>query len=776
MVLIVAAIALQLGIFEVAPRVLADEYSGRTGTVTATSANVRSTPEVNDVNKLTIVYKGQRVTVLQRVIGGATSEYGPEWYQIRFTNASGEFTGYIVDNFVALDALPTPTPTPPPINPDFEAYLTEQGFPESYKPGLRQLHAQYPNWVFQARQINLSWNDVINSEYYPGRSLVAGTTNDALKSLDPEAYDWYTNTWVSYDSGGWVMGSKQTIAYYMDPRNMLDARRIFMFESLEYQEALQSSTGVAAIIRNTFMDGKSVTVVDTDDGQTKSLLYTDIFMKAAAYSRVSPYHLASRVRQEVGSSGSRSVTGEPYVDPVDGKTYSGYYNFYNIGASPPNSIERGLRYARIGSTNAEFNKNILISWTDPLRAIKGGAFWIGNNYIHVGQNTLYFEKFDVIDNTGDGKHLYWHQYMTNLAAPYSESGPIADAYASYDMTNNAMVFILPIYRDMPAEAAPKPDPTGNPNNWLKSLSINGQSLTPSFDAATTDGYMMIVDHAVTAANIAATPVSVKATVTSSPSVPLAVGYNTVKVTVRAENGSTRDYSVTITRRDVNGDVPVDPAPTPTPTPTLTPTPTPSTTPTPTPAPTPTSTPTPAPTAAPTPTAIPSPTLTPTPTATPTPIVTVTPSPTPAPTPVPDTAAVSSSTYRISTENRITGLAPESSVTTFLGNLSVTPGYQVTVLAPSGTPLSGLVGSSSLVRVLSGSTVAKEYQVVLFGDTNGDGKINVLDLTLMSRHITKRTTLQNLFSVSADVNRDGKVNVLDLTLTSRHITKRSTITQ
>ena len=145
MMLIVAAVALQLGIFEVAPRVSADEYTGRTGTVTATSANVRSTPEVKDGNILTVVYNGQRVTVLQRVIGGATSAYGPEWYQIRFTNASGEFTGYIVDNFVALDALPTPTPTPPPINPDFEAYLTEQGFPESYKPGLRVLHAQYPN-------------------------------------------------------------------------------------------------------------------------------------------------------------------------------------------------------------------------------------------------------------------------------------------------------------------------------------------------------------------------------------------------------------------------------------------------------------------------------------------------------------------------------------------------------------------------------------------------------------------------------------------------------
>jgi len=766
MVLIVAAIALQLGIFEVAIPVSADEFTGRTGTVTATSANVRSSPEVNDVNKLTIVYKGQRVTVLQRVIGGATSEYGPEWYEIRFTNASGEFTGYIVDNFVALDALPTPTPTPPPINPDFETYLTEQGFPESYKPGLRQLHVQYPNWVFQAFHTGLNWQSVIDSEHAPGLSLLSNSFNDAWKSLDPAAYNWYTNKWEPYDGSTWVMASKDLIAYYMDPRSMMDDSRIFMFENLSYNKDVHTLDGVKAILTGSFMDNQSIQYTDPASGTRKSMLYAEVFMEAAKVSGVSPYHLASRARQENGAN-SLSISGT-FGDP-----YNGLYNYFNIGASastePNGAVINGLEWAKYGpdrkAVQTATDDLYMIPWTDPYRSIVGGSIFIGSSYINKGQNTLYLQKFDLIDVfNGIKSGLFNHQYMANIMAPYSESTNIAKAYKTYALGNNQLSFILPVFNSMPPEPVQKPAATGNPNNWLKSLSINSQSLTPTFDAAVTDGYMLIVDHTVTTATIAATPVSIKSGVTSSINVSLAVGYNTVTVTVRAENGSTRDYTITVTRRDANGEVPVGPAPTPTPTVEPTPVPTAS----------PTVTPTPAPTSA--PTATPTPTTSPTPTATP--IPTATPSPTliPTPTPTVSTDQVTSSTYLISPENRITGLKPECPVATFLGNLVASPGFDLAVYTPSGTPCTGLVGSSCTVRLMSGLMVAKEYHVVLFGDTNGDGKINVLDLTLMSRHIMKRTNLQNAYAIGADVNRDGKINVLDLTLTSRHIMKRSTIAQ
>ena len=47
--------------------------------------------------------------------------------------------------------MPKATPTPVPDNTDdldFEEMLIREGFPESYKEGLRQLHAKHPNWCF----------------------------------------------------------------------------------------------------------------------------------------------------------------------------------------------------------------------------------------------------------------------------------------------------------------------------------------------------------------------------------------------------------------------------------------------------------------------------------------------------------------------------------------------------------------------------------------------------------------------------------------------------
>jgi beta-N-acetylglucosaminidase len=78
----------------------------------------------------------------------------------------------------------------------------------------------------------------------------------------------------------------------------------------------------------------------------------------------------------------------------------------------------GLLFAQYGSSNPtkypmspENQAKYLIPWNSPYRSIVGGAKFISQNYISRGQNTLYFQKFDVISND-DG--LYKHQYMTNI--------------------------------------------------------------------------------------------------------------------------------------------------------------------------------------------------------------------------------------------------------------------------------------------------------------------------------------------------------------------------
>ena len=182
--------------------------------------------------------------------------------------------------------------------------------------------------------------------------------------------------------------------------------------------------------------------------------YADLILKAAITSKVSPYHLASRIKQEVGPFLSHSsISGT-----VEG--YRGLYNFYNIGATssaePMGAIINGLKYARDGKGASQETKNkYLIPWDNKEKAITGGAIFIGSSYINVGQNTVYFQKFHVTDTKGG--ELFWHQYMTNVLAPYSESKSIYQGYKNNGLIDSPMHFIIPIYNNMPEI------PTSNPN-------------------------------------------------------------------------------------------------------------------------------------------------------------------------------------------------------------------------------------------------------------------------------------------------------------------------
>ena len=129
-------------------------------------------------------------------------------------------------------------------------------------------------------------------------------------------------------------------------------------------------------------------------------------MNAAELYDVSPYHLVSRVIQEVGSNGSRSVSG---TEPG----YEGIYNYYNIGAyQSSDPVINALKWASTPSSNEKY----LRPWNSRYKAILGGAKYIATGYISVGQNTLYLQKFDVVANGG----LYSHQYMSNIMAASSE--------------------------------------------------------------------------------------------------------------------------------------------------------------------------------------------------------------------------------------------------------------------------------------------------------------------------------------------------------------------
>ena len=245
----------------------------------------------------------------------------------------------------------------------------------------------------------------------------------------------------------WVDSSRKAVEFAMDTRNFLNSIRVFQFEELSYNSQTNTKKSIEKILYGTEFYNKTVEYLNSSGHNiVTDKEYSDLILSAAKTSKVSGFHLASRIKQEVGPFLSHSS--------ISGKVagYEGLYNFYNIGATsssePMGAIINGLKYARDGKgASAETRKKYLIPWNTKERAITGGAIFIGSSYINLGQNTIYLQKFHVNDT--EGGELFWHQYMTNVLAPYSESKLIYNGYSNSDLLDSPMSFIIPIYENMP---------------------------------------------------------------------------------------------------------------------------------------------------------------------------------------------------------------------------------------------------------------------------------------------------------------------------------------
>lgn len=770
----------------------------RTASVNATNLNVRSGPGTGyaAVAKLS---HGAAVTV----IGEQAGTDGVLWYQIRFSGSGGtETTGFVSSQYIKF-------PTVIANDSDFEQYLTMQGFPESYKPGLRELHAQYPQWTFTAFKTNLDWNTVIENESVIGRNLVSRDSISSWKSTAVGAYNWDTGTWPGFDGSSWVQASEDIIRYYMDPRNFLNDKYIYQFLKQSYDSSLHTRQGLESMVSGTFLGGAAVgsgsggaaapggTVtpggsaapgndgatgpgavgpgMDTGDNSAAPAIspvasisshnvdlvttaygpgmgggnssdsfpsggaapvstggsYVDIIMNAAVQSGVNPYILASMILQEQGSQGTgRSISGT-----VAG--YEGYYNFFNIEAYQSGSlgaVERGLWWA---SQSGSYER----PWNTVEKSILGGAVYYGNNYVSKGQNTLYLKKFNV-----QGSNLYKHQYMTHVLGAAAEGQSLSKVTA---LKNMALEFSIPVYNNMPDSACVKPTGDGSPNNKLSALAVNGFALTPTFNRDT-ESYDLIVDPSVADITISAAAFDSTAVVYGTGTVNLQSGNNEVMVSVKAGNGSVRNYVLHVVRQN-NG-----------------------------------------------------PTYSGS---------------------IGGGAGPGGNSGNISDGNtnvEITGppgtssgsqsgggqtgpIAPDGSGVNGFGKpedqegiknpetnstpgADAAPGYSdITMLAAGTTsvqaaaayqPLSaggvvkvytsgggevaGIVGTGNLIQVYgSDGSPASRYEIIIKGDNTGDGKINILDILKAQRHILGLETISGIYEKASDINGNGKIDIMDI---------------
>ena len=293
------------------------------------------------------------------------------------------------------------------------------------KEQIQQLKTKHPNWSFKILYTDIDWNEAIGKEYLGHGS--------SPKNLVPKTHN---SSWIcnicgvdkAYDNGSWRCASKSGIEYMMDPRNSINEADIFQFEEL-------TSTGsdvniVKKMTNGTFLQGREQEI--TNIANTKG---------------VNAYYIVARLIQEQGKSGSELISGK-----------TGYYNAFNFGASGSTSeqvIANGLAYAKKKG------------WDTLEKSISGGIDLIANEYIKIGQNTLYFQKFNVTN-----KSTFAHQYQQNLFAAKTESATLRNTYLDIESYDSKHTFIIPVFKNMPSKACLTPDGNSTATSGADLVKIN----------------------------------------------------------------------------------------------------------------------------------------------------------------------------------------------------------------------------------------------------------------------------------------------------------------
>ncbi len=297
--------------------------------------------------------------------------------------------------------------------------LNESKYP-GYKELIDKLKEEHPNWTFTLYYTKLNWNTVIKHE---GHSNNRKTPLNLIPDSSSYSGEWRCteDNGKTYDNGSWLCASEKAIAYKMDPRNLLDDNDIFQLKDLSYTKDANTKEGIMSKTKDSFLEGEDV---------------ANAIISSAKENDLDPYFVVSRLIQEQGKKGTKLSQGYEY----NGKTV---YNPFNIAAS-------GNSHTSILNNAAEYAYSK--EWFSLDKALSEGISFLNTQYMNVGQNTLYFQKFDVIKQN----ELYTNQYMQNLIAPTSESSILLDQYESSDTIDSDFNFIIPLYEKMPEEISKKP--------------------------------------------------------------------------------------------------------------------------------------------------------------------------------------------------------------------------------------------------------------------------------------------------------------------------------
>ena len=290
--------------------------------------------------------------------------------------------------------------------------LDESKYP-GYKTLLQQLKNQHPNWTIKLVYTGLDWNNALDIE----SGYAGNEENKEPYSLTQATGAWRDSSDQNTYQGGWYKASREAIAYMMDPRNSLDQYYVFQFQNMA-RSSIDTVGNVSTMTNGTFLQN-----------------YVNDIVNASMDHNVSAFHLASRMLLEQGTSGW-SINGYQY----NGRTVYNYANIGATGGSAEEIIQNGAAYA--------YNHH----WFTPQFCIDGTAEWIYNNYLNKGQNTKYFEKFNVIKQPFGS-----NQYMQNIRAANDEGYNTAKSLEKGGLLNYPYEFLIPVYENMPSTPCARPN-------------------------------------------------------------------------------------------------------------------------------------------------------------------------------------------------------------------------------------------------------------------------------------------------------------------------------
>lgn len=288
-----------------------------------------------------------------------------------------------------------------------------------YKKLLQTLTDAHPNWTFKLYETGLNWDEVINSEYLGHGS--------SPKNLVPNNYgdDWICSICgkKKYDNGSWYCASREAIEYLMDPRNSLNETYVFQHLLLSNDKNITKEQ-VASM-------AKKIDYLNDD-----KLINAIYEVANDSNFNINPFYIIGKILQEQGSGASALCSGKGYKNE-----YVGYYNLFNVKASGNTESEvilNGLKYAKEQG------------WDTPQKSIMGGLGLI-KDYINRGQDTLYYQKYNVVDTP-----YYQGQYAQNIFDAQTIGLNLRKYYNDAKLLEGSFIFEIPLYKNMPSSATQSP--------------------------------------------------------------------------------------------------------------------------------------------------------------------------------------------------------------------------------------------------------------------------------------------------------------------------------